>query len=59
MVKVSQWKGTKKFQGDLNRPKQSRCTCRKDEIEHFLLQSNGAHKLLSRIQVEYKNRLQK
>jgi len=32
---------------------------RKDEIEQFLLQTNVAHKLLSRIDVEYENKLHK
>jgi len=49
----------KKCQGDWNYPKQLRDPCRKDEIEPFILQTNGAHKFLRRIQVEYKNRLQK
>jgi len=56
---VTQWKGTKKCQGEWNHPKQSTDSCRKDQVEQFLLPTNGSHKLLSRIQVEYKNMLQK
>jgi len=40
-------------------PKTIKRSLRRDEIEQFLLQTNVAHKFLSRNQVEYKNKLHK